>query len=58
MCGSSHAHGIMKLKLYPDSIYMVTKVYAGNKATEILECLIKFGQISNEVKLEFAAAES
>ena len=58
MCGSSHAHGIIKLKLYPDIIYMVTKVYAGNKATEILECLIEFGQMSNEENLELSAAAS
>ena len=33
MCGSSHAHVMMKVKLSPDILYMATKVYAGNKAT-------------------------
>ena len=38
---------MMKLKMSPDIIYTVTKLYAGNKSTEMLECLIEFGQMEN-----------
>ena len=44
---SSHSHGMMKLILSPDILDMLAKFYGGNKATEMLECLIEFGQISN-----------
>ena len=46
---------MMKLKLSPDILDMVKIFYAVNKATEMLECLIEFGQMSNESKLEFSA---
>ena len=49
---------MMKLKMSPDIIYTVTKLYAGNKSTEMLECLIEFGQMENGKKLEFSAAAS
>ena len=49
---------MMKLKLSPDILDMVKIFYAVNKATEMLECLIEFGQMSNESKLEFSAAAS
>ena len=58
MRGSAHAHVMMKLKNSPDILDMATKVYAGNNTTEILECLIEFGKMSNEAKLEFATAAS
>ena len=54
--GSAHAHGMMKLKLSPDILDMVKIFYAVNKATEMLECLIEFGQMSNEENLELSAA--
>ena len=42
MRGSAHAHGTMNPKLSPDILDMVTKFYAVNKTTEILERLIGF----------------
>ena len=50
---SYHAHVMMKLKLYPDVIDMVTKLYAGNKVTEMLECLIEFGKFQMKENWDF-----
>ena len=35
---------------------MVTELYTGNKASEMLESLIEFWKMSKKEKLEFAAA--
>ena len=37
-------------------LYMVTELYTGNKASEMLESLIEFWKMSKKEKLEFAAA--
>jgi len=37
MRGSTHAHGMAKLKIAPDILDAVAKVYAGRKAADIIE---------------------
>ena len=56
MRGSAHAHGMMSLKIAPDILNAVKTIYQGNKATEMLECMVEFAQMSNQAKADFAAA--
>jgi len=37
MRGATHAHGMVKLKIAPDILDAVAKVYAGRKAADIIE---------------------
>ena len=56
MRGSVHAHGMMKLKLSPDILNLVSRVYSGRKAIEMLQCAVEYDDMSAAEKEEFREA--
>ena len=46
MHGSVHTHGMMRLKLYPDTVDLVSRFYSGRKSIEMLQCIVEYHEIS------------
>ena len=46
MRGSTHDHGMVNLKQSPDILDLVSQVYSGRKAIEMLRCAVEYHEIS------------
>ena len=56
MRGATHAHGVLKLKIAPNILDMVSRAYAGRKASEMLASRDAFLQMNDEELGEFQEA--
>ena len=53
MCGSVRAHGMMKLKLSPDILDLLSRAYSGSKAINMLQCAVEYHEISADEETNF-----
>ena len=51
---SVHAHGMMKLKLSPYILYLVSIVYSGRKSIEMLQYAVEYHEMSAVKKKNFS----
>ena len=47
---STHDHGMMKMKVAPNFLQLVSKVYAGIKLEEVLEHAVRWTEIRDQEK--------